>query len=100
MVRVEFHDKDNITTMKIEGRFIGHFAEDARSLVARNKTPGKLMVDLTGLSWTDDVGEAALSWLGKLGCKFVAGNTYSSYVCEKLKLRVIPEAEAHLASAT
>lgn len=92
MVRVQFHEKDNTTTMRIEGRFVGHFAEDARSLIASKGIPGKLIVDLSELSWADSIGEEVLAWLGSIGYRFVAGNAYSSYLCEKLHLRLIPVA--------
>ena len=86
MVRMEFHEKDSVTTLRIEGRFGGRFAEDARSLIATKKIAGKLLVDLSELTWADSVGEEVLSWLGRIGCKFLAGNAYSLFVCENLGL--------------
>jgi hypothetical protein len=92
MVRVEFHDKDDITVMRIEGRFVGDFAEDTKRVVASKKIFGRLVVDMSELSWADHVGEQVLLWLSRIGCLFVAGNTYSSYVCERLNLRLFQEA--------
>lgn len=92
MVRVQFHEKDDTTTMSIEGRFVGRYAEDARSLLASKEIPGKLIIDLSELSWADLIGEEVLCWLGSIGCKFVAGNAYSSFLCEKLRLRPVPMA--------
>lgn len=92
MLRVKFRDNDDTTVMKIEGRFVGDFAEDIKRVVASKKIPGRLVVDLSELSWADRIGEQVLVWLGRIGCLFIAGNTYSSYVCEKLELQLFQEA--------
>jgi len=89
MVRVEFQDT---TRMRIEGRFVGHFAEDVRNAVVAKKIDGGLVVDLSGLSWADNNGEEVLLWLASLGCSFVPGNTYATYICEKLNLNVFQAA--------
>ena len=94
MVRVEFHDQDNTTTMRIEGRFVGRLAEDVRGDVLAKTIVGRLVVDLSDLSWIDKTGEEVLLWLASIGCLFVAGNAYSSYVCERLNLYLIQEASA------
>jgi hypothetical protein len=91
MVRVEFHDQNNTTAMRIEGRLVGHYAEDVRSVVISKKVLGGLVVDLSDLNWVDRNGEEVLRWLASLGCMFLAGNAYSSYVCEKLNLQVFQE---------
>lgn len=98
MVRVEFHDRDNVTTVRIEGRFGGRFAEDARNLIAKKKVSGRLVVDLSELTWADSIGEEVLAWLGKIGCKFIAGNAYSSFVCENLGLPIFRQAPGNLAA--
>ena len=86
MLRVEFNDQNNYVTMKIEGRFVGRFAEDLRDLVSRRKLPSALIVDLSDVSFVDDTGEEVLSWFGRIGAKFVTENAYSSNVCERLAL--------------
>ena len=88
MLRVEFHDSGNPVVMRIEGRLVGTFAEDARNLVASKKLPDGLIVDLSELTYVDGIGEDVLSWLGRMGCKFVPGNTYSSYICRTLSLPI------------
>ncbi len=91
MVRVEFHEKNEITTMKIEGRFAGRVAEDARSLVASRRAVDKLVVDLSELVWADEVGEKVFQWLSSIGCVFISGNAYSAFICEAL---VLPQVSA------
>jgi hypothetical protein len=44
------------------------------------------VVDLTGVAFIDSVGEAALSFFGRLGAKFVAEDAYTLNVCERLHL--------------
>ena len=96
MVRVEFHDHNDTTSMRIEGRLVGHYAEDVRSVVISKKVIGRLVVDLSDLSWADQTGEGVLRWLASAGCSFRTGNTYSSYVCEKLGLPLLQEAQANI----
>lgn len=88
MLRVEFYTKGNLIIMRIEGRFVGSFAQDAYNLVAAKQLPAGLVVDLTELSYIDEAGESVLSWLARIGCKFLAGNTYSSYICSTLSLPI------------
>jgi hypothetical protein len=88
MLRVEFQDKGDPVVMRIEGRLVGTFAEDARNLVASKKIPEGLIVDLSELTYVDGIGEGVLSWLGRMGCKFIPGNTYASYICRALGLSV------------
>ena len=96
MVRVEFQDQNDTTSMRIEGRLVGHYAEDVRSVVIAKKVSGGLVVDLSDLSWADQTGEEVLRWLASVGCWFRTGNTYSSYVCEKLALPILHELQANL----
>ena len=59
MLRVEFHDAANIVTMRLEGRFVGPFANDTRDLVTRCKIPLRLVVNLSEVTFVDAVGEEA-----------------------------------------
>lgn len=93
MLRVEFHNNGNPTVLRIEGRLVGTFAEDARNLVSSTKIPRGVIVDLSELSFVDSVGEGLLSYLGRLGCKFIPGNTYAAYICKTLNLPLTRAAE-------
>lgn len=86
MLRVEFQETENATTIRMEGRFVSQFAEDTRELVTRCDFPSKLFVDLTEVSFVDTVGENVLTWLGRIGVKFVTESAYSLDVCERLHL--------------
>jgi hypothetical protein len=89
MLRVEFHDKNDVVIMRVQGRFVGRFAEDVRDLVARRQLPIRLVVDLSDTSFVDDTGEQVLCWLASVGASFVADKAYSSDVCERLRLPLI-----------
>jgi hypothetical protein len=86
MLRVEMHDVANALVMKLEGRFIGEYAEYARSLVTRCKTELRLIVDLAEVTAIDSTGEEVLSFFGRLGAEFIADNVYARYLCERLHL--------------
>jgi hypothetical protein len=85
MLRVEYHDIGDTVALRLEGRFVGEFAKDARDLVTRCKIP---LVDLTG--------EEVLLWLGRIGGEFVAENCYPLHVCERLHLPMAPKSAGAL----
>jgi hypothetical protein len=86
MLRVEYQDVGNTVTMRVEGRFVGAFAKDARELVTRCKISIPLVVNLSEVTFVDAVGEEVLSWLARIGGEFVAENCYPLHVCERLHL--------------
>jgi len=88
MLRVEFQDGGNTLTMRLEGRFVGPFANDTRDRVTRCKIPPRLIVNLSEVTFVDAVGEEVLSWLARMGWEFVAENCYPLHVCERLHLPV------------
>jgi hypothetical protein len=90
MLRVEFQDVRNTVTMRLEGRFVGPFAQDTRDLVTRRKIPLRLIVNVSEVIFVDAVGEEILSWLARIGGEFIADNCYPLHVCERLHLPMAP----------
>lgn len=89
MLRVQFdHDGDGSLTVRLEGRLVGMYAEDARVTLARYQAPASILVDLSEVTFVDAFGEKVLLWLGRLGAKFVAVNVYTRSICERLQLDV------------
>jgi len=87
MLRVEFQDVSGVTMIRMEGRFVGKFADDARELILRSQFPSKLVIDLSEITFVDAVGEEVLSFFGRIGMKFVAnGNVYARDICQRLRL--------------
>ena len=73
-------------TLKMEGRLVGEWAEQARCLITTDVVPKGLIVDLTEVSYVDSAGERLLSWLGSVGAVFAASSVYASAICERLGL--------------
>lgn len=89
MLRVEFnHDEDGALVIRLFGKVVGPYAEDARIAVARLQLPPDVVVDLSEVSFIDLFGEQVLLWLGRLGATFVANNVYIRWICERLQLRL------------
>ena len=86
MFRMEFKEAAKSLTVRIEGRFVGNFAEETRLLIARRKIPPRLMVDLSDMTFVDSMGEDTLTWMFEIGANFVAESSYSLDVCERLCL--------------
>ena len=87
MLRMEFHTKDRIVMWRLEGRFVGSFAEHAQNLVLRCEAPQQIVFDLSEVIFVDATGEAVLQTLKRLGVQFVARSCYALNVCERLRLR-------------
>jgi hypothetical protein len=88
MFRAEIHYVANGPVLKMEGRLVGDWAEQALSLVARCSVPKGLIVDLTNVTYVDSVGEQVLNWFSSVGAVFVARNVYAAGVCETLNLQL------------
>ena len=92
MLRVELYD----SVLKLEGRLTAADAEHIHMLMTRSDTLPNLVVDLTEVTFVDSVGEAVLSYLGRLGAEFVADTAYSLDVCERLDLRLAQNGISHI----
>ena len=86
MLRVEDHDASSTTWLRVEGRFVGAFAEDTKAMMVRCKLPSHLVVDLSEVMFVDAEGEEVLLWLARIGAQFVANSCYSLDVCQRLHL--------------
>jgi hypothetical protein len=86
MFRAEIQWLASGPTLKLEGRLVADWAEQARCLVTRDVLPKGLIVDLTEVSYIDSVGEQLLKWLASVGALFVAGSVYAIAVCDRLRL--------------
>jgi hypothetical protein len=89
MFRAEIRSLANGPTLKLQGRLVGAWAEEARSLVTNDVVPKGLIVDLSDMTYLDATGEDLLNWLGSIGAKFMPTNVYAAGVCERLSLPVV-----------
>ncbi len=88
MFRAELIQGGDESLLKMEGRLVGDWANEVKSLLARGPVPKKLLVDLTEVSYVDVVGEQVLTWLSSLGARFVAKAVYAAATCTRLNLMV------------
>ena len=72
-------------TLKLEGKLVTDWAEQAKCLVTKDVLPKGLLVDLTEVSYVDS-GEQLLNWLASVGAVFIAGSVYGFAVCDRLRL--------------
>jgi hypothetical protein len=86
MFRVEILHFTNRPVLKLEGRLVGEWAEQARSIITEDLLSNGAIVDLTDVTYVDSVGEGVLSWLSSIGARFVANGIYASSLCERLHL--------------
>jgi hypothetical protein len=91
MLRVELEDVGDMMTVRLQGRFVGPFAKDTKDLVMQCKIPPRLVVNLSEVTFVDAAGEEILSWLARIGGRFIADNCYPLHVCERLRLRMVPK---------
>ena len=88
MFRAEIRCLGNGPILKMEGRLVADWAEQAKLLVTKEVVPKLLLVDLSELSYVDCAGERLLKWLASLGAEFLPGNVYALSICENLGLTV------------
>jgi hypothetical protein len=86
MFRAEIRQLTTGPTLTMEGRLIGDWAEQAKSLVTKDLVPKGLIVDLTDVTYVDSVGEQVLNWFRSVGAAFMAKGVYAAGVCERLHL--------------
>lgn len=89
MFRAEILWFANGPTLKMDGKLVGEWAEQARDLVTADVVPKGLIVDLTDVTYVDSAGERLLSWLGSVGAVFEVSGVYAIGVCERLGLPAI-----------
>jgi hypothetical protein len=92
MLRIQMYNFLNTLSLKLEGRFTGNDADNARALLMRYRQGIKLVVvDLNEVTFIDLVGEEVLSFFGRFGAEFAASTSYTLDVCERLHLRLTAE---------
>ena len=95
MFRAEIQWLASGPTLKLKGRLVADWAEQARSLVNKDVVPKGLIVDLTELSYIDSEGEQLLRWLANLGAVFVGNSVEALAVRDRLRLSPVQRMAAH-----
>src|ERR1700759_5002482 len=86
MFRAELNRFADGSLLTMEGRLVGDWANEVKSLLSQGPVPKGLIVDLTEVGYVDPIGEQVLTWLGSLGARFVARGVYAVATCKRLKL--------------
>ena len=95
MLRVQTQESNGALICRLEGRFTGKGAEEVRTLVTRCDSKLQLVVDLTDVMFIDTIGEEVLSFVKRLGARFLAETSYSLDVCERLNLPLVRERKSN-----
>lgn len=93
MLRAEFDRRSNGLALRLEGRLVGAWVVQVKSLVSRHFVPFGLLVDMSEVTYVDSVGEQLLLWLRDLQAEFVAESCYVRDICERLHLTVKGDAD-------
>ena len=72
--------------MKLEGRLVGPWVDELRKTVWRTEGCRQLEIDVSDLTYVDEDGEKALSWLHRTGARFQSKGPFSAYLFERLKI--------------
>ena len=86
MLRITATITDKVV-LKIEGRLVGPWVDELRKAVWR--TDGfrqPLEIDVADLTYVDEDGEKALSWLHRMGARFQGKGPFSEFLFERLKI--------------
>jgi len=86
MFRMEFCEMPDRVSVRVEGRFVGDFAEHARLLIGNSEAPSRFVVDLSEVTYIDEIGEQVLIWFKEIGVRFIADSLYSRDICDRLQL--------------
>ena len=100
MLRAAFSHKNDGLTLKLQGRLVGAWAVEVKSLVARHFVPNGLLVDLSEVTYVDSVGEQLLLWLRDSQAKFVAETCHARDICERLQLALQGDADTFVSPLT
>jgi anti-anti-sigma regulatory factor len=88
MMRITTINNDvRSTTLKIEGRVGGPWADELRRVFneTRRATPDTLVIDLTAVTFIDDSGKHVLKQIYGCGCELVAAGSYNRSVIDEIK---------------
>ena len=86
MFRAEIQWLECGPTLKLEGKLVADWADQARCLVTKDVLPKDLIGDITEVSYVDSGGEQLLKWLASVGAVFIARSVYAFAVCDRLRL--------------
>lgn len=96
MLRITVHDKLGVLTFQLEGRLAGPWVrlleECWQSGLASHRRP-LLCVDLTGVTFIDDAGQACLATMHRQGAVFIAADPLTKGIVAEITQGRLPDHE-------
>lgn len=87
MLRITASTVNEKVVVKLEGRLVGPWVDELRETVWRtNGCRQPLEIDVADLTYVDQDGENALTWLHRMGARFQGRGPFSAYLFERLKI--------------
>jgi len=94
MLRITIHDKPGSLTFQLEGRLAGPWVsvleECWQGTLANHRRP-MLRVDLTGVTFIDDAGEACLAAMHRQGAEFIAADCLTKAIVAEITGAPVPD---------
>ena len=85
MLRITATTTDKVV-LRLEGRLVGPWVDELRKTVWRTEGCRQLEIDVSDLTYVDEDGEKALSWLHSMGARFQGKSPFSEFLFERLKI--------------
>lgn len=84
MVRITTTPDGEVLRVKVEGRLVGLWVDELRTVLLRHSPLGAVKLDITDVSFVDDRGEQLLIWLYRIGGSFCEGGVFSDFLFSRL----------------
>ena len=88
MLRITIVETPTEQKWTVEGRLVHPWISELKSTWTRTRTARrerKCVVDLTGVTFIDEIGEKVLTQLSKQGAKLIATGCYTSHVVHNIE---------------
>lgn len=90
MLRVTFDKGLEATTVKLEGKIIGPWADELKRAwkeLAADRPAESIIIDLSGVTFISSEGKSILAGMSKQGADLRAGNLMTKYVVDEILRR-------------
>lgn len=96
MLRITVLTSEKKVVLKLEGRLAGPWVDELRRTVVAGAWCQPLELEVSSLTFVDEDGEQALSWLHRMGARFRGEGPLPHYLFERLKIPLSsPQPEFH-----
>jgi hypothetical protein len=89
MVRISTNLDEETLRVKVEGRLVGRWVDELRSVIFQSGAHSSIEIDLTEVTFVDEKGEHLLAWIHRLGGQFRCSGAFSEFLCKRLGIPTI-----------